>query len=216
MTLGLILVGGFAQGGQSAAAGLDSEPPTITLHVYNYAEVDHKTLMGAEKVAAVIFRKAGVESLWVEAAPSSENKGANSKNQEWLSHLAHFQIVIFPLSMAEPLHLPDNALGLAPGAGPDRLRVYVFYNRVESLAREQTRAQIKGSVCTQAGPAQILGTVIGHEIGHLLLNLKSHSDVGIMRGGWDHNDLQTISYGSLLFTPQQAEVIRADVSRRLR
>ena len=72
LTLGLILVGGFAQGGQSATASLDSEPPTITLHVYNYAEVDHNTLMGAEKVAAVIFRKAGVESRWVETAPSSE------------------------------------------------------------------------------------------------------------------------------------------------
>ena len=35
-----------------------------------------------------------------------------------------------------------------------------------------------------------------------------------MRGDWDLKDLSDISYGYLLFTPQQAEVIRADIARR--
>jgi hypothetical protein len=51
--------------------------------------------------------------------------------------------------------------------------------------------------------------VIGHELGHLLLNLKGHSAHGIMRGEMDFID----RHDFLLFTPQQAEVLRADVRR---
>ena len=212
LSLGLILTGGFTRVERSVAASPGQGSLTITLQVYNYAEVDHKTLMGAEKVAAMIFRKAGVESRWVEAALNSDNKKGNSEDTEWLNL---FPVAILPSSMAERLPLADNALGWAPGAGPDRHLVYVLYNRVESLAREQTRAQVKGSIRAHAGAAQILGTAIVHEIGHLLLNLESHSPIGIMRGGWDLNDLRSISYGSLFFTSQQAEVIRAEVGRRL-
>ena len=66
------------------------------------------------------------------------------------------------------------------------------------------------------GKGHILGHVIAHEFGHLLLNLDSHSPTGIMRGMWDTNDFAAATYGDLLFTPQQAEVIRVDVARRVR
>jgi len=55
---------------------------------------------------------------------------------------------------------------------------------------------------------------IAHEIGHLLLNLETHSATGIMRGDWDLRDLQGVATGFLLFTPQQAEIIRTEVARR--
>jgi hypothetical protein len=37
-----------------------------------------------------------------------------------------------------------------------------------------------------------------------------------MRGDWNLKDLQDAVYGYLLFTPQQAEVMRAEVDRRTR
>ena len=36
-----------------------------------------------------------------------------------------------------------------------------------------------------------------------------------MRGNWDLKDLQDAVYGYLLFTPQQAEVMQAEVGRRI-
>jgi hypothetical protein len=50
---------------------------------------------------------------------------------------------------------------------------------------------------------------------HLLLNLSSHSDTGIMRGEWDLKDLQDAAFGNLLFTSPQAEVLRAEAARRV-
>jgi hypothetical protein len=62
--------------------------------------------------------------------------------------------------------------------------------------------------------AQILGHVMAHEVGHLLLNQQVHSAHGIMRGDWNIADFRDMTGGMLLFTPEQAESLRADVHRR--
>jgi len=66
-----------------------------------------------------------------------------------------------------------------------------------------------------ATEALILGSVIAHEIGHALLSVDGHTDIGIMRGIWDIHDLSEAEQGRLVFTPKQAEVIRTEVARRM-
>ena len=67
--LGLVLAVGLTISGWSAAA--DSKMRSeIAVHVYNYARVNQETLAEAEKVAARIFEKAGVETQWVEVDSS--------------------------------------------------------------------------------------------------------------------------------------------------
>jgi len=49
-------------------------------------------------------------------------------------------------------------------------------------------------------PALILGHVIAHEIGHVLLNLENHhSPAGIMRGEWNPRVLEDAKAGILVF-----------------
>jgi hypothetical protein len=117
--------------------------------------------------------------------------------------------------MVDRLGLADGVIGVAPGAEPGRRLAYVFYDRVESLAARQMSRRAHESICESASTAQILGYAMAHEIGHLLLNLETHSDAGIMRGNWDGRTLQDACYGYLLFTRQQAGVMRAELSRRL-
>jgi hypothetical protein len=116
--------------------------------------------------------------------------------------------------MAGSLGLSNEVMGLAPGSGPDRQLVYVFYDRVKELAQRQVAAQVRGDMVARAGGCRILGEMIAHEIGHILLNLLSHSESGIMRGYWDLKDLQDVAYGELLFTKQQSKVIETEVMRR--
>ncbi len=63
---------------------------------------------------------------------------------------------------------------------------------------------------------QIMGYAMAHEIGHLLLGPNSHSLSEIMRAKWHPKDLKVLAKASLLFTSQQAELIRDTVFAQLR
>jgi hypothetical protein len=216
-SLGLILTVGFTGVGQTVTAGSPETSLTLTIHVYNYAAVDDKTLAQAEQVAIGIFRKAGVEILWI-----SENNQSGSVDHGLIT-LSHIQLNILPSPMAAVLNLPDKVMGVAPGTERNRQVIYVFYNRVEALSqklatsrREASRNRFASFPIYPVATPQILGHAIAHELGHVLLNIETHSKIGIMRGDWNSEDLQDIYFGFLIFTSQQAEIIRKEVTRRAR
>ena len=79
---------------------------------------------------------------------------------------------------------------------------YIFYHRVAELCGRQYPK------------APVLGHMIAHELGHLLLGLSSHSRAGIMRVPWRSKDLQIACQNGMRFTKQQSNRIRANVQRR--
>jgi len=85
------------------------------------------------------------------------------------------------------------------------VHAHIFVGRAESLA---AGASLPADV--------ILGTVIAHEIGHLLLGTNSHSSKGIMRGQWEGSDLREAGEGKLGFTSEQARRLRAGLMDRAR
>jgi hypothetical protein len=60
----------------------------------------------------------------------------------------------------------------------------------------------------------ILGAALAHEIGHLLLGARSHVPRGVMCPRLGRQQLKMASRGELLFTPEQAARIRAEVAQR--
>ena len=213
LRMGLVLASGLAGVGHAAAAASSETSLAITIHVVNYAGVAPKTLTEAEEVATGIFRKAGVETRWADTVLSAENDQENSAGDA-APTLADIQLSIFPREMSDRIGLASDAMGLAPGTGSDRRIVYVFDSTVETLFWRLVRAHCSGRMGRPVSKAQILGRAIAHEVGHLLLNQQLHSAHGIMRGGWGVAEMRDATYGKLLFTPQQAEVLRADVRRR--
>lgn len=189
------------------------EEATFTVHVQNYARVDLKTLAETERVVSTIFHKAGVAIRWVDFPVTSNGSSVDLTDGE-SDGLSDLCVFILPQEMSDRLGMPDNVMGLAPGTGPDRRLVYVFYKGLRALAQRQVSEKTRGNIPGPASLVQILGAMMAHELGHVLLNLPAHSETGIMRGDWDLKDLCDLAHGSLLFTRQQAEVIRADVARR--
>ena len=61
----------------------------------------------------------------------------------------------------------------------------------------------------------ILGRVIAHELGHLLLGKKAHSHAGIMHSRWRAHDLGLSRQAAMLFLPVEAKRIRAKVRARI-
>lgn len=187
-----------ARPGRAADGHAPDRSLAIAIYIRNYAKVDEDTLGGAKKEVARILRRTGVETLW--AATSGEG----------VSRLPSIDINIVPSSMSNRLTLPPgvskDALGFTPGVEPDRKWAYIFYNRVEAIAMNFVES-------SYANTAEILGCAIAHEIGHLL-NGPNHSATGLMRATWDRWDLRYARRGSLLYTPQQARLIREAVERR--
>jgi hypothetical protein len=212
LVLGLIVLAHGRAVASPAVHRLEAQAG-ITIHVSNYAGVNPKELKEAERVATSVFRNAGVTARWVDAPQVSE--AFYSAGDDRKAHgLSEIQVHIQSSSMAGSLGLSNEVMGLAPGSGSDRQLVYVFYDRVKELAQRQVAAQVRGDMVARAGGCRILGEMIAHEIGHILLNLPSHSETGVMRGDWDLKDLQDVAFGELLFTKQQSEEINTEVMRR--
>jgi hypothetical protein len=213
LRVGLALTSGLTGLGHADALASSETSPAITIHVKNYAGVAQTTLAEGEEVATGIFRNAGIETRWADLALTSDSNQINSPNHP-AQTLVDIQLSIFPRVMSDRNGLPDNVMGLAPGNGPDRKIVYVFDRNVEARIWWLLRANCNGCMDQRISKAQILGHVMAHEVGHLLLNQQIHSPHGIMRGEWSFTDYRDMTRGMLLFTLQQAEVLRADVRRR--
>jgi hypothetical protein len=207
LNVGLVLSIGLTGLSHTAAAESSKRSIAIMIRVHNYAGVAPKKLADAEEVATEIFQKAGVETRWVDIISPMENTQVSSSYYPALTS-ADIQLSILPSKMSDRLGLPNNVIGLAPDT--DAQIIYVFESKVETVFWRLLRAQHNGRLDRPVSRAQILGQVIAHELGHLLLNLNGHSAHGIMRAEMDFTD----RHDSLLFTTQQAEVLRADVRRR--
>jgi len=207
LNVGLLLAIGLTGLSLTAAVASPERNIAITIHVHNYAGVASQTLKDTEEVATEIFREAGVGTRWVNIVLTTKNDQVNSTDHPALTS-ADIQLSILPSKMSDRLGIPNNVIGLAPGT--DAQIVYVFAGKVETLFWRLLRAQCNGRIDRPVSRAQILGHVIAHELGHLLLNMNGHSDHGIMRGDLDFTD----RHDSLLFTLQQADVLQADVRRR--
>jgi len=213
LSAGLALASGLTGFSPTEVVIASETSPAITIHVRNYAGVSPQTLMEAEKVATDIYRKAGVETRWADIFLMAENDLVNSVALKTFT-LADIQLNIFPDVMSDLLGLSNSVMGLAPGAGPDRETVYVFDSKVKTSYWRMSSAYINGDIDRFVSMGQVLGHVIAHEVGHLLLNLQVHSPHGIMRGEWSFLDFRDMASGMLIFTPEQAEFLRADVRSR--
>jgi hypothetical protein len=92
----------------------------------------------------------------------------------------------------------DSIFGVA-FLGEDGTGKYcdVFFDRIERADQN-----------FGTGVPAVIGTVIAHELGHLLLGSQAHSSQGIMRPVWDARSLGGSGMGSFLFTHKQAVLIK--------
>ena len=204
--LGFLLAVASAGSARTQARGGAEPRLQIIARVYNYAAVSRGTLLGAERESSRIFREAGVEVAWLDCPTSHAEEEKYPACAAPMGALA-VDLRVVPASMAERIRSNGEEAGLAltSARAGSASAAWVFYQRVKDLAESEV-----------ASPSQILGHAIAHEIGHLLLGPNAHSRTGIMRGNWDRRYLQEASQGQLLFTRDQAERIRAEVSIRIR
>jgi hypothetical protein len=176
----------------------------LIVRIYDYAKLSSRYLSRAAEKAQHVYRQAGIETRWIQCRASLEEpvKNAACETEPGATVL---QMKILPKVMAERFGLAGDVYGFAlpPREGGFGNVASIFHHRVEGLAAS-----------SGTPPAVILGHMLAHEAGHLLLGINGHSSRGIMHIPWREDDLQRAEVGRLKFTRQQAERMRKQVTER--
>jgi hypothetical protein len=168
----------------------------ITLRIYNAASVPERTLLEAEQQVGYIFHTAGIA---IDILNCPVNSLADPTVTACPQSLGPSDLLVrlVPRGKAS-----GETFGLAflPAEGKGKYSD-VFYEPVLKM-----RNSLSSGAPLNEG--RLLGHVIAHEVGHLLLGSHSHSLMGIMVPRWHDSELRLLSMGNLLFTPEQAEKMR--------
>jgi hypothetical protein len=177
------------------------EEPTVNISVlvYNYAEVAPGILAGAEHQADRILNQAGVRAVWFDC---SVKAGKLDEKSICRNGLGNQNIVLRLLSR----HIPTRSQDVPFGFAVSPALASVYYGDAAHMAeRHQLRSELP----------VLLGCLMVHEIGHLLLNSFGHSPTGVMQAEWGAMQLQQSLTGLMTFTPAQSRRIREQVQARM-
>jgi hypothetical protein len=177
----------------------------ITILVYDDVRIHKSTLAAGERQAAGIFRTAGIETVWIDCASRSPNPGPLCHQilgeREFVLHIVSHGKVSHDKNSYE--RSPENSAGKSSRENvfgisfldaDDRGRYCdIFYDRIREIGAS-----------TDADPAQILGAVAAHELGHLLLGSNAHTVAGIMAPSWQKEELRRIGMGAMRFNSAES------------
>ena len=178
-----------------------ADEPTAMILVYDYARVSPAILAAAEREAGRILDAAGVRITWVECPLWATT--ARAAGPCW-RRLKSTGLMLRVLPPPAQHSLKADVFGFAISSNI----ASVYYDYAVRLAVEEANVEFDARI--------ILGCVIAHELGHLLIGPNSHSSAGIMRSPWGQKQVQQALAGALLFTPEQARVMQAQVRVRTR
>ena len=175
----------------------------IRVRLYNYAGVPQTTLASAKADASAILQTAGVSVGWAECPLREDDVSKDAACHLPLSP-RDLQMRVLDPGMAKRVRASRHCLGYALLAdGFDSIAAVFFHRAVD----------LEGA--TLATRATILGAMMAHEIGHLLLKQNHHSETGVLRAFWGDEDLKMAAKGRLRFSPEEARLLASMVSRRI-
>lgn len=195
----LFLCGSLSVNAEIRLADSRALTPELLVHVYNYAAVAPAVLAGAKNETVRILGNAGV-TLGILNCLEAPAEAVMISACDHNLHLNPIYVNLLPDDMADA-GFPargDGFLGSSVGN-----RVAVFVGRIRQV---RTEGQLPEGV--------VLGHVMAHEIGHLILGENSHAPGGIMKPAFGPNEWERAVSGRLRFDAEQAQRIQAQVWNR--
>ncbi len=176
-------------------------PGTIpmVIRVYVYREIPKPMSRCARELVTLILARGGVTAEWQEGrAIRRGHAGDKPSAGEAAPVLVTLRLMDAP---AKPsADTTSRTLGFAvldPETGRGDLTT-VYVNRVLTLARR-----------AHGSPGELLGAVIAHEIGHVLLGSQQHGRSGVMQAEWSEHTLRLERLDRMEFTSAELTRIHA-------
>ncbi len=165
----------------------------MNVSVCNQGRLPEALVVHAQTEAETVFLSMGVQVVWARCEEEVATEEA-SRGQRFIIRLRADR----PPKTAGQASL--DALGRSYVSAPgDGYLADIYYKAVQQLAK------VHGT--DEDG---VLGYVIAHELGHLLLG-PGHSPHGIMHAPWDTSDAIAVKQRGLKFTNREQERIRSNL-----
>lgn len=178
----------IAAGCFAGAIGAAERPQSLAIRIDNLSDVPGRDLGRAIEEAGRLFRLIGVHVTWTQLKPNAANPPSD------------LVVALIDRDQLPERFCSAGALGVASHLPDDPGHAFIFFERVKRVADRRS------------DPGMLLGFVLAHEVGHLLLPPGFHSRNGIMRGHWVMNDLKPDTAFLLQFSDREAALIHDRVA----
>lgn len=199
LTLGIQPARAETSADEQNAAGM----PGVTVRAYDYAKLSSRIRMQTASVAGSILRKAGIRLVWLDCPME-----ASAESTVCDGPLGPTDLVFRFLQRGAntPAVFRRSHCGFATRDDSGRgAFASVFVDCLKDLPA--------------AGPLSagvILGHLVAHELGHLLLPSERHYPSGLMRANLRQAEWKQAAIGALVFTREQGASIQAEIQARER
>jgi len=186
-----------------AAVGCQAAPfPRIRVRMYDYTNITQPELERATSEATKRLAEAGIISEWVPCRIHSRPVAEPRCDKSFTP--SDFVVNILPHGMAARFKQPVHALAFTAigSAMSQNWESWIFYDAIRALGERE------------ASTGVLLGGVISHELGHLLVVSEAHTEAGLMQASWSAQQLDDLAHGRFRFTPEAMAAMRAGFDRR--
>jgi hypothetical protein len=174
---------------------------TVCIHLYDWAHTAPSDLKWARSQATRTFSAAGIRIKWEQPTDSKEAHSLDFTPRASTLTSSDFQpCIVARITRNEVGSAHDGALGFALPFAKEGINVEVFYQPIQEQAS-----------LTGLPTYVLLGAVLTHEVGHVLLRSAAHSAGGIMREHLDRESGRLASIGLLRFLPGEVTRMRETV-----
>jgi hypothetical protein len=160
----------------------------LTIVIYHADAVAPPELLRAEAVASAILRQAGIVTAWRPAVAGDLVPAPDE--------------IAVHLLTAHPTTLSGKTNGYAVLAGD------------HSYAGISCPAVRESAKSLESDQSTVLGAVIAHELGHILLGTRDHATSGVMVTRLGAREIQAAAHGELQFLRTQARRMQMEAARR--
>jgi hypothetical protein len=172
----------------------------FSILLYDLAHVGSKTLQQADRIATEIFSNAGVNVRFATVSLTDPSelltdftaRPASGCTQPLASAVLRAQILPHA-----PVGLPRGTLGYALPCARRGVQVTLFADSIEEVSHNAYTP----SFC------RVLGHVLAHEVGHVLLRSEAHTQDGLMKALWTRSDWQRAAVLAIGFNSEQQQRI---------
>lgn len=180
-----------------SAARVHSRSGTLLVSLYNDAGASRSVLQRAEDRAAEIFAAAGIEVHWILCVPEPAqfDAGPDTPSCASFTNPSHLSVRIVPPARTLGKDVFGQAILDESGHG---VYAKVYYSTRFAYVSEELLDE-----------GAMLGYVIAHEVGHLLLGVNSHSAEGLMCAHWRREELHHASLNFFFFSSRDAANLRS-------